>query len=155
MFFLITHASIGKYYPKILTQIIVACICYILLFLILTDIIDGHINGYYLIPLILIDIGFLYYYTQHKKKTTRIVVSKQNVQYQPDQSVMDVKSNSIHSNTLSSEINNFKIIHDNNTSENNENMFSESEKDVSKTDGSDTNTTISLFSISTKSEKTI
>lgn len=116
MFFLITHILIGKYYPSLFTQFIIGCTFYVLSILIIKDIFSGNCYEeykYQALFLVAIDASFLLYKaktTIHSKKTNK---SPQFTEKETsiEQLSTDLKSGSIQSVTLSSEINDFKITH--------------------------------------------
>lgn len=134
MFFLITHILIGKYYPNLFTQFIIGCTFYILSFIIIKDIITNNIYEQYkcyILPLVTIDIIFLIYKTK-----TNLESKKISQQFK----ITDRKDNIIHSSTdfsnrsitLSSEINNFKIVHDNSEQTDKNSIFSISDNESEK-----------------------
>jgi hypothetical protein len=145
MFFLFTHMLIGKYYPSLITQFIIGCICYFLTFLIIRDIINNNCieqYKYYALLLIAVDTSFIIYKAKCQIDSTKMVqpyeTDKSN--NNNDNTTTDLKTGnfrtgsfqtaSFHSVSLSSEINDFKITHDLSLSEsNNDNtMFSTSDE---------------------------
>lgn len=116
MFFLITHILIGKYYPNLFTQFIIGCTFYVLTYLIIKDIIPNiYHNQYknYAITLIIADASFMIF--RAKKKIDSKKINKQeefNENKEKEQITTDLKTGSIHSITLSSEINDYKITHE-------------------------------------------
>ncbi len=59
MFFLMSHIIVNKYYPGISSQIIIGCICYILFFLIMSDLLSDDIceqYRYYIYTVAIIDV---------------------------------------------------------------------------------------------------
>lgn len=134
MFFLTTNILIGKYYPNLFTQFIIGCACYILSFLIIKDIItlDNYKQyKYHVLCLIVIDTSYLIYLTNRKRHVQNI-----NTQYEkiePNQKLenisTDLKTGSMPSITLSSEINDVRITHDLSLSDNQKNsIFSTSDE---------------------------
>ncbi len=143
MFFLITHLLIGKYYPSVITQFIIGCTCYILIFFIIKDIINSDCikqYKYYALSLIAVDASFIVYKTKCQMDSTKPIQPYQSVQLEnkTENTSTDLKTGSIHSVTLSSELNDFRITHDLSLSDgdiNNNSMFSTSdEKSFQKSD---------------------
>ena len=140
MFFLMTYILIGKYYPKITTQFVIGCVCYILSFFIINDMIESETSDKYkghIISLIAIDAGFLLYRYKYEKKTPVVISDINNINDINHDSIQnnvpivikprnDNKTTSIRDTTLSSEINDFRITHDSIFSETNE-LFSTSD----------------------------
>lgn len=107
-----THFLAGKYYPNIKTQFIIGCTCYILIFIMMMDF---YINNqiltdfkYYILFLISVDISFVAYKTKTNIKYKNKVIIR-NIK--PNQ-IEKLNSPSIDTITLSSEMNDLKIIHD-------------------------------------------
>ncbi len=155
MFFLITNIVIGKYYPSLVTQLIIGCACYALSFFIIKDVMDSESFNeykYYILSLIAADIIFITYKAKKciNTKTTNQTFSNISKENKIDTTTSELKTGSMHSVTLSSEINDFRISHDLSVSDpNDENsMFSTSD------DKSEISTTESLFSESNNSSYT-
>jgi len=73
MLFLIINLTIGKYYPKFLTQFIFGCVIYIFLLFIVTDFISDQIYEkykYYALSLFVIDVTYLIYKTKYTNMET-------------------------------------------------------------------------------------
>lgn len=70
MFFLITHLVIDKYYPQIFTQFIIGVVCYIIVFLVLSELVPTMTYTeykYHLYSLIGIDLAYLVYVAKFQK----------------------------------------------------------------------------------------
>ena len=143
MFFLITHILINKHHPNLATQFIIGCTCYVVLFLIVQerfgwDRIEPY--KYYILALIAIDVSFLVYQTKIEMRSRRQVET--HIMIEPvgrtDTDSMISRSPttcSLHSSTLSSEIDDYKISHDLDlTSDDALTMFSTSEDILTPTD---------------------
>ncbi|XWV26061.1 hypothetical protein QJ857_gp1019 [Tupanvirus soda lake] len=135
MFFLITHILIGKYYPSLITQFIIGCTCYILSFLIIKDIISAQCfeqYKYYALSLIAVDTSFIIYKAKCSMNETKEVQPFQTIEIEnkPENTTSDIRTGSLQSITLSSELNDFKITHDLSLSEpdNEDSMFSTSDE---------------------------
>src|SRR5579863_4630367 len=78
MFFIMTNILIGKYYPSIMTQVIIGVICYATAFFILKDIISVsvyHEYAYWIGSVILLDmifVGYIYTYRSVNKPPEEI-----------------------------------------------------------------------------------
>lgn len=138
MFFLIAHIFIGKYYPNVITQFIIGCICYVISFLIVRDIISIETYEqykYYGLAMISIDTAYLVYTgkSQNSKKTVKSIIEHKIPIVNTTQNTIDVtstKSNSAPTVTLSSEINDYRVkLFD---SENITSHHSSGEKSISK-----------------------
>lgn len=78
MFFLLTHILIGKYYPNLITQFIIGCICYIVAYFLIRDTVSEEMYEqykYYGFALVGIDTAFLIYKGKNK---TEIQKESQN-----------------------------------------------------------------------------
>ncbi len=187
MFFLITHIFIGKYYPNLVTQFIIGCVCYVVSFLILRDIISVEIYEqykYYGMALIGIDTAYLVYKgkscqninmqshpqiespkeksaniptTESVKTIKTITDTKPAGTNIPSISVINTTgvsgaANSNHtapSITLSSEIDDYKVVHDPEVSIAEDSIFLASEnKDKKWNDDNENRDEISLVSLS-------
>ena len=138
MFFLITHIIIGKYYPSLFTQFIIGCSCYVLSFLILKDMISSETFDqykYYAVSLVAVDTAFMVYKAQSKSTSKHTINQDEIIESdkKPENTSTDLRTNSLPSVTLSSEINDYKITHDLSTSdENNYDLFSTSDEKSDK-----------------------
>lgn len=133
MFFLITNIVIGKYYPNLVTQIIIGCTCYVLSFFIIKDVIDNESFNeykYYILSLIAADFVFIAYKAKNCVNANSTKQFHQNIMKENkiDNTTSEQKTGSMYSVSLSSEINDFRITHDLSFSESNEenSMFSSS-----------------------------
>ena len=140
MFFLIAHVLIGKYYPSLITQFIIGCTFYILTFFIIKDIIDADSieqYKYYALSLIAIDASFIIYKSRCQTDTTKTVQPQQIIE--PNNKIenitTDLKTGTLQSISLSSEINDYRITHDLSLSEsgNDNSMFSTSDEKINNT----------------------
>lgn len=111
-----THIFIGKHYPNIVTQFIIGCICYIVSFLIIRDIISIETYEqykYYGLSLISIDTAYLVYVGKTENKKIEIPTIQQQKPTidltQKNTDITSTKSNGISTITLSSEINDYKV----------------------------------------------
>lgn len=138
MFFLITHITVGKYYPSFFTQFIIGCAFYAVSFLVLRDLISGNFYGqyrYHILFLIIIDASFLFYKAKTSSKSSEQITV---VEYPPEEKKMeqissDAKTYSIQSSSISSEMNDYKVVHDLSSSDNDGfNLFSSDQKDEEK-----------------------
>lgn len=120
MFFLITHILINKHHPNLVTQFIIGCTCYVVLFLIVQERFGWEViepYKYYILTLIAIDVGFLVYQTKSEMGSRQQVET--HIMIEPvgctdTDSMIDRSATtcSLHSSTLSSEIDDYKISHD-------------------------------------------
>lgn len=111
MFFLITHVSIGKFCPNMLTQFIIGFLCYVISFfigkdLLGTDFVEKY--KYYIFLLIIID-GIFIIYEKNKKNVF-------------------VKKIPIHQNKLESD--DYKITHELSLTESENTIFSSSDEKI-------------------------
>lgn len=123
----------GKYYANLLTQFIIGCSCYILAFFIIKDIIGGTCFDeykYYIMLLIAIDTCFIIYKAKCKIGSTKQIVENVEINFdtKAEQTTTDGGTANIHSGTLMSEINDFKITHDLTISDNESSIFSTSDE---------------------------
>ena len=138
MFFLITHLLIGKYYPSLFTQFIIGFSCYVLSFLLIKDIISDDCCDkykYYALSLVAVDATYLIYRSKSKmdkNDPTEKMSPIDNNTVVENISTTDVKTGSIQSITLSSEINDYKITHELSLSDNDNTMFSTSDDEEEK-----------------------
>ena len=115
MFFLITHIFIGKYYPNVVTQFIIGCICYVVSFLIISDVISHETYEqykYYGLSLIGIDTAYLIYIGKTQKSNNTIVqtIQPKTLTRTVSQTTTNTTtSNNVSNISLSSEINDYKI----------------------------------------------
>jgi hypothetical protein len=136
MFFLITHVLIGKYYPSLVTQFLIGCTCYMLSFLIIKDTIFDSDNfdqyKYYVLTLAAIDVTFIFCKTKSHVNAEKL--SNKHVEPKPKiiKKENDPKTNNMYTVTLTSEINDFRIIHDSSLSDSNvkKSMFSTSDENT-------------------------
>jgi hypothetical protein len=154
MFFLITNTVIGKYYPNLVTQLILGFTCYMLSFLIIKDVIGTQCFNeykYYILLLAVADVIFIVYKAKNCMDNNGTKQSYHNIlgENKSNNTTSESRTGGMHSVTLSSEINDFKITHDLSLSEsNNENsMFSTSDD---KSETIDPTTKINLDNVSTK-----
>lgn len=131
---------VGKYYPNLVTQFIIGCSFYVVSFLMVRDICTGcnfDQYKYYILSLIIIDASFLFF------KTKSTITSQKNSEpAEPFDFVKmtenissDLKTGSIQSISLSSEINDYKITHDISLSDNSS-IFSNSDEKISEKENS-------------------
>ena len=69
MFFLISHLTLHKYYPKLFTQFMIGMVFYTISFIIMTDLIewDTYENyKYHILSMIFIDVSYLVYSSRHQ-----------------------------------------------------------------------------------------
>jgi hypothetical protein len=116
MFFLTTNVFIGKYYPSLLTQLIIGCTFYVTTFFIFKDIMsDDHIDDskYYILILVILDASFLIYkiktYRDNQRRKQSVSLN-QSSKINNDKNLS--KNNNIQNATLSSEMYDMKITHD-------------------------------------------
>ena len=137
MFFLITHVLMNKYYPSLITQFIIGCTFYILTFFIIKDIIDADSieqYKYYALSLIAIDASFIIYKAKCQPDSTKPIQPQQIIE--PKNKIenisTDLKTGTLQSVSLSSEINDYRITHDLSLSEsgNDNSMFSTSDEKI-------------------------
>jgi|SRR5271154_1741075 len=135
MFFLITHLIIGKYYPSFFTQFIIGCTCYAISFVILKDFITVRTYEHYkyhMLFLVVIDASYLVYVTHNtslkelSEKPIEITSTINIIDTSSD--VNDAKTDLVHSISLLSDINDFKITHDLSSSDRAVELFSSSEE---------------------------
>lgn len=144
MFFLITNIFIDKYYPSIITQFVIGCVFYILLFFIIKDIISvDYINNYKYYALILVIVDFIFIIYKAKTSYDNIQVSSTFIDINPVNAKSNISSkgnSGTNTNTvLSSDKDDFKIVHDLSLSSDFDNsMFSTSNTTDKSTDNSDT-----------------
>ena len=124
MFFLGTYILIDKYYPNLLIQFIVGCVCYIFAFFIIKDMIsEDFFEEYkcYIVSLITIDAIFMIYKIKSFKDNQNKIYTLMNPL---------TKQDNLQNDNLSSEINDYKITHESSGQEtDNENhLFSTSEE---------------------------
>ena len=136
MFFLMTNLVVRKYYSRIVTQFIIGCTCYIVIFFIIKDLISENIYEkykYYVLFLIIVDTMFLLYSirTSPIKQINTQPQEKFTVKTISENIISDTQNENTPNLTLSSEINDFKITHDITLSDtmNNTSLFSTSESD--------------------------
>ena len=125
---------IGKYYPSLFTQFIIGCVCYAVSFMILKDLIMDTTceqYKYHVILLVMIDATYLVYRSKSTKDQNISVshVGHDEPKKKSQNTSTDIRSNSMYSVSLSSEINDYKITHDLSTSDAGANsMFSTSDE---------------------------
>lgn len=112
-----SYIFVSKYYPNIISQIIVALTCYILLYLIFIDPNGKCFNKYkyYLVIILMLEAFFIVMRLIKINQPNKIGASLHVEHMQNDsdkQKNIPNTSLDIHSTTLSSEINDYKIIHD-------------------------------------------
>lgn len=70
MFFLVTYLLISKYYPNMITQLIIGCSCYILSFFVIRDFLSSGFfehYKYYIMTIFAADVSF--FALKYKKST--------------------------------------------------------------------------------------
>lgn len=93
MFFSIVNLIIDKYYPNLMTQIIIGCICYAFSFFILNEFISEALYDkyqYYIVALFTIDASYLIY---KKKYTPQYTIPKPEPIIEKEKSVTDISTN--------------------------------------------------------------
>ena len=133
MFFLVTHILIGKYYPNLITQFIIGCSFYVISFLIIKDILTGcnyNQYKYYALALIVIDASFLIFKTKSKIDSQKPKEATEAFDFikKTDNTTSDLKTGTIQSVSLSSEINDYRITHDLSLSDDVSSIFSNTEE---------------------------
>lgn len=120
MFFLLTHTSINKYYPNPLIQIIVGCILYLITFFIIKDVFDAKSSfyskyKYYLLILITLDIVYIIYITKQIMDANQVDKNTFDKSLINKNRAVSTENRSTTYSDLTlntSELDDFKIIHD-------------------------------------------
>jgi hypothetical protein len=115
MFFLLTNTFINKYYPSLVTQLIISFVCYVLLILIIKDVIQvDNISDckYYIMIFIIVDGSYLLYFVNKTKKISSYqkFINKDDKD-EKIEDISDTKSTNLKSISLSSEMYDYKINH--------------------------------------------
>lgn len=145
MIFLFTNLFIGKYYQNIYTQLVIAFVCYLLIFIIARDILSVctyQSYRYYIYILVIFDISFIIYKIKKLMSNKYVPNNKDKITLSSEQSeTIDLKSGSFENFSekslsdisLSSESNDYKISHDTNSFEL-DGLFSSSSDDKENSD---------------------
>ena len=128
MFFLTTHVLIGKYYPKLLTQFIIGCTCYIITFFVFNEVSpdDFFDNAkYYILTFIILDASFMIYKIKSLRDAQRQRQFRSFDPYTKNNKLNDPQNSNI---TLTSEIHDIKITHEQSQHDIENQMFSTSDE---------------------------
>lgn len=138
MFFLITHILINKYYPSLVTQFIIGLSIFVVSFLIIKDIFSDYSFDqykYYVLILVAIDIVFLVYLVKFKNDPQKTTKSTEAIEFikKTENTSTDLRTGTLRSVSLSSEINDYRVGHDFSVSDDGkESIFSNSEESPEK-----------------------
>lgn len=139
MFFFITHILVNNVCSNFVTHFIIGCTCYIVLFALINRCSEWKFlrtYRYFFLVLFTIDLWFIATHIKNKFASNKNIHHKVETDIPVRSSTIDTEqfSISLHSSTLSSEINDYHITH---------------EIDV----GTDTDTMYSMFSNSDKAQE--
>ena len=104
MLFFIINLTIGKYYPKFITQFIIGCVLYAFVFLILNDFVSDDIYEkykYYVLSLVIVDVSFLIYKTKFMNEEKMDTTSEEQLTISQNQQIESTSYNTDEKNTLS------------------------------------------------------
>lgn len=128
MLFIITHNIVHIHYPTFTTQVIIACIIYLILFFIISDIFPKNAK-YYLIVIIILD--FIYFKNKYDNSPKEIIEIKEDIpqinipkeikKYEPK---YDIESISL------SDMSDVRVSHDTSTEENTLSLLSETSTEL-------------------------
>lgn len=135
MFFYAIHNLLGKHFQKAVTQFVIGCIAYVLFTLLIVKTVGtSFLEEYtYLIMIIIIlDSMYIAYIinTEHSMNNKRKhIYHKVSMEKTLNNKSNEIFSNkSIHNQTLTSEINDFKITHEASSENNSSSIFALTEK---------------------------
>ncbi|MEM0354031.1 MAG: hypothetical protein QXW79_00480 [Thermoplasmata archaeon] len=128
MFFLATNIIIGKYYPNFFVQFVIGCIAYIFVIIIVRDLMifpTSEKYKYYILVLLLVDVIYLIHRSQNVKSSNKKIDEETKLKSMKNNQNVDSPG----SISLSSEMDDIKVVHDIMSSETDPySLFSTSEK---------------------------